>query len=60
MFYKAEYFILEDRILEDYFMEVADGKIVGFSKKEPDSYEDLGEIVAPGLVDTHILSLIHI
>lgn len=54
MFYKAEYFILEDRILEDYFMEVADGKIVGFSKKEPDSYEDLGEIVAPGLVDTHI------
>lgn len=54
MFYKAEYFILEDRILEDYFMEVADGKIVGFSKKVPDSYEDLGEIVAPGLVDTHI------
>ena len=54
MFYKAEYFILEDRILEDYFMEVAAGKIVGFSKKEPDSYEDLGEIVAPGLVDTHI------
>lgn len=54
MFYKAEYFILEDRILEDYFMEVDDGKIVGFSKKVPDSYEDLGEIVAPGLVDTHI------
>lgn len=54
MFYKAEYFILEDRILEDYFMEVDGGKIVGFSKKVPDSYEDLGEIVAPGLVDTHI------
>ncbi len=54
MFYKAEYFILEDRILEDYFMEIEDGKIVGFSKKVPDSYEDLGEIVAPGLVDTHI------
>lgn len=54
MFYKAEYFILEDRILEAYFMEVDDGKIVGFSKKVPDSYEDLGEIVAPGLVDTHI------
>ena len=54
MFYKAEYFILEDRILEDYFMGVDDGKIVGFSKKVPDSYEDLGEIVAPGLVDTHI------
>lgn len=54
MFYKADYFILEDRTLEDYFMEVEDGIIVGFSKNEPDSYENLGEIVAPGLVDTHI------
>lgn len=54
MFYKADYFILEDKILEGYFMEVRDGKIVGFSKDEPDDYEDLGDIVAPGLVDTHI------
>lgn len=54
MFYKAEYFILEDAMLEDYYMEVEDGVIVGFSKNEPDSYEYLGEIVAPGLVDTHI------
>ena len=51
---KADYFILEDSMLEDYFMEVKDGVIVGFSKNEPDEYEYLGEIVAPGLVDTHI------
>ena len=54
MFYKADYFVLEDRTLEDYFMEVEDGVIVGFSKNEPGDYEYLGEIVAPGLVDTHI------
>lgn len=54
MFYKADYFILEDKALEDYFMEVDDGVIVGFSKNEPGEYEYLGEIVAPGLVDTHI------
>lgn len=54
MFYKADYFILEDAMLEDYCMEVEDGVIVGFSKNEPYSYEYLGEIVAPGLVDTHI------
>lgn len=54
MFYKADYFILEDTILEDYFMEVEDGVIVGFPKNEPEDYEYLGEIVAPGLVDTHI------
>ena len=54
MFYKADYIILEDKMLEDYFMEVEDGVIVGFSKNEPDSYEYLGEIVSPGLVDTHI------
>lgn len=54
MFYKADYFILEDAMLENYYMEVEDGVIVGFSKNEPDSYEYLGEIVAPGLVDTHI------
>ena len=54
MFYKSDYFILEDAMLEDYYMEVEDGVIVGFSKNEPDSYEYLGEIVAPGLVDTHI------
>lgn len=54
MFYKAKYIILEDRVLEDFFMEVEDGKIKSFSKKEPKNYEDLGEIIAPGLVDTHI------
>lgn len=54
MFYKADYFILEDKALEDYFMEVEDGVIVGFSKNEPGEYEYLGEIVAPGFVDTHI------
>ena len=54
MFYKADYFILEDAMLEDYYMEVEDGVIVGFSKNEPNDYEYLGEIVAPGLVDTHI------
>lgn len=32
MFYKADYFILEDAMLEDYYMEVEDGVIVGFSK----------------------------
>ncbi|MBZ2386501.1 N-acetylglucosamine-6-phosphate deacetylase [Anaerococcus murdochii] len=54
MFYKADYFVLEDAMLEDYYMEVEDGVIVGFSKNEPGDYEYLGEIVAPGLVDTHI------
>ena len=54
MFYKADYFVLEDAMLEDYYMEVEDGVIVGFSKNEPGEYEYLGEIVAPGLVDTHI------
>ena len=54
MFYKADYFVLEDTTLEDYFMEVEDGVIVGFSKNGPSDYEYLGEIVAPGLVDTHI------
>ena len=54
MFYKADYFVLEDAMLEDYYMEVEEGIIVGFSKNEPGDYEYLGEIVAPGLVDTHI------
>lgn len=54
MFYKADYFVLEDAMLEDYYMEVEDGVIVGFSKNEPGDYDYLGEIVAPGLVDTHI------
>ena len=54
MYYKADFFILEDTMLEDYFMEVEDGVVVGFSKNEPSDYEYLGEIVAPGLVDTHI------
>ena len=54
MFYTAKYIILEDKVLEDYFMEVEDGVIKSFSKNEPDQYEELGEIIAPGLVDTHI------
>ena len=54
MFYKAKYIILEDKVLENYYMEVEDGKIKSFSKNEPAEYEDLGEIIAPGLVDTHI------
>ena len=54
MFYKAKYIILEDEVLKDYFMEVEDGVIKSFSKNEPEEYEDLGEIIAPGLVDTHI------
>lgn len=54
MFYTAKYIILEDKVLEGYFMEVEDGVIKSFSKNEPEEYEDLGEIIAPGLVDTHI------
>lgn len=54
MFYKADYIILEDKVLEDYFMEVEDGKIKSFSKEEPEDYEYLEGILAPGLVDTHI------
>ncbi|MDO4595239.1 MAG: N-acetylglucosamine-6-phosphate deacetylase [Tissierellia bacterium] len=54
MYYKAKHIILEDKILDDYFMKVEDGKIAGFTKNEPDEYEDLGEYIAPGLVDTHI------
>ena len=54
MFYTADYIILEDKVLENYYMEVEDGKIKSFSKEKPEEYEDLGEIIAPGLVDTHI------
>jgi len=54
MFYTAKYIILEDTVLKDYYMEVEDGKIKSFSKEKPDSYDNLGEIIAPGLVDTHI------
>lgn len=54
MFYTADYIILEDRVLENFYMQVEDGKIKSFSKEEPETYEDLGEIIAPGLVDTHI------
>lgn len=54
MFYKANYIILEDKVLENYYMEVKNGKIESFSKDEPEEYEDVGEIIAPGLVDTHI------
>lgn len=54
MFYKANYIILEDEVLGNYYMEVENGKIKSFSKDEPEEYEDLGEIIAPGLVDTHI------
>lgn len=54
MHYFAKFIVLEDRILENCYMEVEDGKIKSFSKKEVEEYEDLGEIIAPGLVDTHI------
>lgn len=54
MHYFAKYIVLEDRILENCYMEVEDGKIKSFSKKKVEEYEDLGEIIAPGLVDTHI------
>lgn len=54
MFYTAKYIILENTVLQGYYMEVEDGKIKSFSKEKPDFYEDLGEIIAPGLVDTHI------
>ena len=51
MHYFAKYIVLEDRILENCYMEVEDGKIKSFSKKEVEEYEDLGEIIAPGLVE---------
>ena len=54
MFYTADYIILEDRVLENFYMQVEDGKIKSFSKEEPETYENLGQIIAPGLVDTHI------
>ncbi|WP_394019697.1 hypothetical protein [Anaerococcus cruorum] len=54
MFYTADYIILEDKVLEDYYMEVENGKIKSFSKDQPEKFEYLGKIVAPGLVDTHI------
>ncbi len=54
MYYKAKHIILEDKVLDDYFMEVEDGKIKAFTKNEPEEFEDLGEYIAPGLVDTHI------
>ena len=54
MFSTADYIILEDKVLENYYMEVKKGKIKSFSREKPEEYEDLGEIIAPGLVDTHI------
>ncbi len=54
MFYKAKYIVLEDQVLENFYMEVCHGKIKSFSKNPPEEFEDLGEIIAPGLVDTHI------
>lgn len=54
MFYKADYVILEDRVEKDLFVEVEDGKFKSFSKNEPEDYEYLEGIIAPGLVDTHI------
>lgn len=54
MFYKARYIFLEDKILEDSYMEVENGIIKSLSEDEPEDYEDLGEIIAPGFVDTHI------
>lgn len=54
MYYKADYIILEDKVLEDYYMEVENGKIKSFSKDQPEKFEYLGQIIAPGLVDTHI------
>lgn len=54
MFYTADYIILEDKVLENYYMEVKKGKIKSFSREKPEEYEYLGEIIAPGLVDTHI------
>lgn len=54
MYYSAKYIVLEDRVLEDYYMEVEDGKVKSFSKDKPEDFEYLGEIIAPGLVDTHI------
>ena len=45
----------ESRGLGDvYKRQVEDGVIKSFSKSEPEEFEDLGEIIAPGLVDTHI------
>lgn len=54
MYYSAKYIVLEDKVLEDYYMEVEDGKVKSFSKDKPEEFEYLGEIIAPGLVDTHI------
>ena len=54
MFYTAKYIILENTVLQGYYMEVEDGRIKSFSKEKPEAYEDLGDIIAPGLVDTHI------
>lgn len=54
MYYFARKIILEDRVLKDSYMEVKGSKVVSFTKDKPQNYEDLGEIIAPGLVDTHI------
>ncbi|WP_244264263.1 hypothetical protein [Anaerococcus senegalensis] len=54
MIYKADYVILEDKIEKDLFVEVEDGKVKSFSKNEPEEFEYLEGILAPGLVDTHI------
>lgn len=54
MFYKADYVILEDSVEKDLYIEVEDGKVKSLSKNEPEDYEHLEGILAPGLVDTHI------
>ena len=54
MFFKADLIILEDKILESAYMEVENGKILSFSKEEPEDYEYIEGFICPGLVDTHI------
>lgn len=54
MFYKADYVILEDSVGKELYIEVENAKVKSISKNEPEEYEYLEGILAPGLVDTHI------
>lgn len=54
-YYKAGKIFTEKEVLEDSFMQVEDGKIVGFTKDYQGEFEDFSDkIIAPGLVDTHV------
>lgn len=54
-YFKASKIFTEDKVLENSFMIVENGKIVGFTDSYDGEYVDYSDkYIAPGLVDTHV------